>query len=602
MLRLQNIILEMVAKGDGLEQTAQRLCCEIEAIVPDVICSLLTVDDAGIVHPLAAPSLPQSYSDALDGQAIGPKAGSCGSAAYLRKPVTVTDIEHDERWAPYRALALPLGLKACWSSPICDANGRVLGTFAFYYRECRGPNALEQELVATSLHLCTIALERHERVAERERLANIDGLTGLANRSCFNTAIAGLSCDEPGAWALLVVDMDNLKVVNDTFGHQTGDAMIREVAGRIEAASRPDRVFRIGGDEFAVIVQDQNNVYDIEQLADRILDRVSQPSECGGHLIQPQATIGGAILSVNDGFAESVRQNADFALYHAKETGRGGFVRYWPGLGTAITHRLTAIRDVQAALKEGRVEAFYQPIVRLETREIVGVEALCRIITPEGEIVPASLFCEATADAHVASGLTELMLGRVAHDLRSWLDLGIAIDHVSFNVASADFHVGKLHQQIAGAFALYDVPLDRLIVEVTEGVYLGKRGDVVAREINLLRRRGLRVALDDFGTGFASLTHLLNVPVDLIKVDKSFTERLAPGDASSAIVAGLFDIAGKLGIAVIAEGIETDEQAELLQNFGCTLGQGFLFSPAVSRQRATEMLSGSSVGRGAAAA
>jgi diguanylate cyclase (GGDEF)-like protein len=590
MLRLQKIVLELIAKGKSLEHTTERLCREIEDMLPDVVCSLLSVDRAGLMHPLAAPSLPTEYSQALDGLLIGPNVGSCGTAAYLREPVTVIDIENDPRWDNHRDLALPAGLRACWSSPICDAGGRVLGTFAFYYRECRGPTDAEIDIVATCVNLCTIAFERHERVLERDRLANVDGLTGLANRHCFNDAIAHLRCDTPGSWALLVADLDNLKVVNDTFGHPTGDALIEEVARRIETACKPDRAFRIGGDEFAIIVQDAQALSDIDRAAAAILEKLSEPAPCNGHLIAPQATIGGAILSHTDAFPESVRQNADFALYHAKETGRGGFVRYWPGIGTAITHRLAAIRDVREALAEGRIDAYYQPIVRLDTRRIIGLEALCRLTTPDGKVRPAAEFCEATADAHVAAGITETMLARVAADLRRWNEMGLNFGRVCVNVSSADFQLGGLNQQIARAMEREQVPLNRLAIEVNEDVYLGQRDNTVAREIKVLRSLGLRVSLDDFGTGYAALTHLLNVPVDVIKIDKSFIARLAPDDASSAIIEGIFRIAEGLGIGVVPEGIETEAQAAQLAGFGCTLGQGYLFSRAVDRETVTRML------------
>ena len=571
-------------------------------MLPDVVCSLLTIDDTGHLRPLAAPGLPDSYSAALDGLAIGPDVGSCGSAAYLGQSVTVTDIEHDPRWAAFRALALPLGLRACWSSPILGARGRVLGTFAFYYKECRGPSEIERKLVETSVNLCAIAIERRDRVVERERLASIDGLTDLANRGSFNRAIAELRCGAAVPWALLMIDLDNLKVVNDTFGHQAGDALIKDVARRIEDTCRPDRVFRIGGDEFAVIIEAEDRLVDIEVLAQDILFSLETLADCNRHLIKPQATIGGAVMSDRDSLPDTVRQNADFALYHAKETRRGGFVRYWPGLGTAMTNRLSVIREVETALREARVRPFYQPIVRLDTREIVGAEALCRIIAKDGSVIPAGLFHQATSDAHIASELTEVMLGQLARDLHQWRDMGIVLPHVSFNVSSADFHLGRLHQQIARAFEGRDIPRDQLIVEVTEGVYLGKRDDVIAREIERLRTSGLRVALDDFGTGFASLTHLLTVPVDIIKIDKSFIERLAPADPSSVILEGIFQIAQKLGITAIAEGIETEEQAAHLTKFGCAFGQGFLVSSAVDFDTLTRMvLSGPGHGIAAAA-
>jgi diguanylate cyclase (GGDEF)-like protein len=590
VLRLQNLILEMVARGDALKATMDRLCAEVEMIAPEVTCSILEVDRSGLVHPLAGPSLPDHYSAALDGMAIGPSAGSCGTAAYLRTPVIVTDIATDPRWADFKALALPLGFRACWSTPICDGEGDVLGTFAFYFHETRPPTAREQEIVATCVHLCAIALERHERVVERERQANIDALTGLSNRACFNRALASLPCVESGSWALLIIDLDNLKVVNDTFGHHAGDMLLKEVAGRIAAVSFPDRAFRLGGDEFAVIVQKGEALADIDGAASMILSAINACAACNGHLIYPKATIGGAIFSLSDHVAESVRQNADFALYHAKETGRGGFVRYWPGIGTAITERLSAIRRVSTALRDNRIDAFYQPLVNMSTGAIVGVEALCRLTTEGGEIVPASKFAEAMADAHAAFGITERMLSRIVRDIGRWLSAEVEFGHVGINVSSSDFQSGNLADQLIGACRRADIPLHCLVVEVTEDVCVSSRDQVVARQIALMRDQGLRVALDDFGTGFASLTHLLTFPVDMIKIDKSFVDRLSVGDPSSAIVKGVLDIARSMGISVIAEGIETPAQAMHLQALGCTLGQGFLFSRAVDRETLTRML------------
>jgi EAL domain-containing protein (putative c-di-GMP-specific phosphodiesterase class I) len=182
------------------------------------------------------------------------------------------------------------------------------------------------------------------------------------------------------------------------------------------------------------------------------------------------------------------------------------------------------------------------------------------------------------------------MIVRVATDMRRWLDMGLPFQHVGINLAAADFHAGNLQERLCSIFADANVPLRHVILEVTESVYLGERDHVVADEIKALRVGGMRVALDDFGTGFASLTHLLTVPVDIIKIDRSFVERLVSGDAGAIIVEGVMSIADKLGIRVVAEGIETDGQLAQLLDFGCTLGQGFLFSKAVDRHAATSLL------------
>lgn len=219
------------------------------------------------------------------------------------------------------------------------------------------------------------------------------------------------------------------------------------------------------------------------------------------------------------------------------------------------------------ALREHRIDAFYQPVVRLDTREIVGLEALCRMQL-DGRIVSASDFHEATKDAHVAKALTARMMALVAADVRAWLDMGIPFQHVGINVSSADMQGDTLGAMLTAAFERENVPLKHVIIEVTETVYMGDGDPFIGNTVEALRAKGLRVALDDFGTGYASLTHLLTVPVDIIKIDKSFVDRLAPGNASMAIVEGLLQIAAKLDIRIIAEGIETEEQANLLQGAG----------------------------------
>lgn len=589
LITLQNVILEMVARGETLERTAHRLCAEVEMLLPDIVCSVLTVDAAGLLHPLAAPSLPANYCAALEDLPIGPLVGSCGTAAHFGSEVTVDDIARDPRWAPYRHLALPLDLAACWSSPITNGQGQVVGTFAFYYRDRRGPTGFEREIVDHCLNLLVIAIERHQRVIEHERRAFTDALTGLPNRAAFDKALAALPCDEPGGWALFMIDLDNLKMVNDTFGHHAGDCLLREAGARIAAAARPDRSFRIGGDEFAIILEAPALLRDLDATAEHVLATLAQPMDCGGHTMVPRATIGGAVLSPGDRVAERVRQSADFALYHAKERGRGGFVRYWPGIGTTMARRLTAIRDVDVALREGRIEAYYQPIVRLDTREVVGLEALCRMRIGE-RVVPAVAFHEATTDVHVATELTARMMALVAADVRHWLDLGIPFQHVGINVSSADMH-GTVDRVLEAAFAAHRVPLKHVILEVTESVYMGHGEDrIVQAAVETLRARGLKVALDDFGTGYASLTHLLTVPVDIIKIDKTFVDRLGADKASTAIVEGLIRIAAKLDIRVVTEGVETEEQARLLQALGGVLGQGFLFSRALDRAGTTRLL------------
>ena len=579
LVYLQNLILEMVARGEELRPTMDRLCREVERLAPGSTCSILAVDSNGAMHPVAAPSLPEEYNDAIDGEKMGPAAGSCGTCAFRRREVTVTDIQTDPLWADYKQLVAPLGLLASWSSPIMSA-GRVVGTFTFYYRERRGPTDFERDIVSKCLQLCQIAFEREHALRINERLLYTDTLTGLHNRACFERAL--IEPSQAGS-ALLLIDIDDLKIVNDTFGHGTGDSLIRIIANRLAEAAMPHRAFRVGGDELAILA----DTGEVVPLAQRILDSLRQPADCGGHVLVPSITIGAAIRSIDDKSGTVMRQNADLALYHGKEDGgRGTLVLYAPELRTRMNRRLRAIDQLRRAIVEERIEARYQPIARLDTGEVLSFEALARIRERDGRVIPAYEFHEAFADARNAAEVTRIMLRAVAADLRLWIDAGIATGRIAVNLAPADFAHGRLCEDVKAIFAEADAPLDRLTLEITETVYLGRRDVMVQRQMDVLRKMGVKLALDDFGTGYASLTHLIFTPVDTLKIDKSFVDHLThDGEAGgAAVINGLMRIAEKLGMEVVAEGVESVAQRERLVALGCKLGQGYLFAEALDRE------------------
>lgn len=599
MIDLRVTTLEHIARGDSLDRVMSHLCRAFEANFPEAICSVLTVDRGGMLHPLAAPSLPPGYSAALDNLAVGPNVGSCGAAAYTREPVEVRDIATDPRWANYRDGALALGLRACWSSPILDSSGLVLATFAIYFRDSRGPTQDERQLVEICIHLCELAMARHLRVTERERSANMDALTNLPNRRSFERTLGHMDCDQPGSWALMIVDLDNLKTTNDTFGHEAGDRLLQETASRLAQVATPDRAFRVGGDEFALLIVAPERLQDLENFAKSVLTSLSGMIDFAAFSILPEATIGYAALSAQDKDAIHTLRNADHALYHAKAAHRGGHLRYTPAMSDPLAARLSSISTVQAALSEGRLRAWYQPIVRLNDRRIVGLEALCRMITPDGAVLSASAFAEATIAPGIASQLTRAMLEMVAADMRLWREAGVPQTSMAVNVTAADLRGARLLQVIREAFADDADLIGRLVLEVNETVYIDRHDRTMAQTIEALRQYGIRIALDDFGTGYASLTHLLYFPFDSIKIDKSFIDRLAvydpclddpSDDLSSTIIAALLAIARKTGATVTAEGIEHAQQARRLSEMGCLYGQGYLFSPAVDRSESARLL------------
>ncbi|MBS0245943.1 MAG: EAL domain-containing protein [Proteobacteria bacterium] len=576
MHALQTEILEALVMGERFEAIADLLCRRAEELAPGVVCSILAITPDGRLDPVAAPGLPQHYSDAIAGLAIGPTVGSCGTAAFLGEPVEVHDVSTDPLWTPYKDLILPLGLMACWSSPIKTRDGRVAATFGFYYRTKRGPTELEHAIVNTCVHLFSIAIEHDETRRRNHALAYFDQLTGLPNRRSFDDMIFERIVADKPAFGLLVIDIDNLKIANDTMGHVVGDGLIQEVAARL-AHVVPNAACRLGGDEFAVLVDGCHSHHELSPVAEAIMRAMREPFDCDDYTIIPQVTMGGVVYGVDGDNADFLRQNADFALYHAKEVKRGGYVAFEKNLRTSIALRMSKIRTVDEALNDKRVMPYYQPVVRMADGAIQGFESLARIRLDTGDIISAGQVQAALSDPSIAFRLTDQMLQQIARDMRGWMDRGLAVNHVGINLSTADFHRSDLESRLSEAFESVGVPLDRLALEVTETVLMDGNDAKVVTVLKRLRKKGVTVALDDFGTGYASLTHLIRFPVDTIKIDRSFVDRMLSDRPSRLIVELLVDLSRKLDMRVIAEGIETQAQADWLLELGCQFGQGYFF-------------------------
>lgn len=590
MLKLQNTILDLIAKGEPLKVILDRLCLEMEKLIEAADCSILLVDPSGLLHPVAAPGFPEIYNKSMNGVLTGPNMGSTGSAVYNNIPVHVEDIERDPRWTVFRLLALPLGWQACAATPLRNAAGKAIGALTIYLRQKRGLSDAERKLVAACVELSELALANHQRELDVEYRATCDPLTGLPNKPACDEAMLRLRCDAPGSWGVIIISVDKLQAANEKYGFEAGNAQIVEIARRLSAVLEPDRLFRTAGNEFTAILQDENALKDINNTASVIFNALSAPISYAGEVFRAQVTIGSALLSAQDTRPESVLYNAGFALFHAKETRRGSHVHYGPGIGSRMVNRRVSVQEVTEALQDNRVDAQYQPVLRLDTYEIVGFEALCRLTNRDGEVLPAAVFKEAFSDASVALETTQRMLSIVARDIRAWHDQGLPVPFVGINITSADFAVGDLPAKIEDAFAKAGADLKHLVLEVTEDAYIGQRDQIVADGIMELKIKDVQVAFDDFGTGHATLGHLLSVPIDIIKIDQAFTRKLVAGGPGTAIVSGLIQIARDLDIKAIAEGIETAGQVEILRGLGCELGQGYAFSRPVARETAAQLL------------
>ena len=579
---LQHKMLEAMARERPVLEVMDLVCREVERIAPDVVATLLAVDDGGFLRPLAAPSLPAAYAEAVDGVAIGPAAGSCGTAAWRREPVTVTDIATDPLWTHYRELVLPLGLKACWSSPIKASDGRVIGSFAFYFREPRGPAELHRRLVAASLHLCALALEREQAKAHIHQLAFYDTLTGLPNRVMLRAkaerALFEVGRDQ-GALAVLFIDLDRFKLVNDSQGHAAGDELLREVARRLVLELRADDlVGRLSGDEFVAVLP-LCGADHATGTGERLLAALQRPVVLGEVAVNPSASIGVAMFPEDGSNMDTLLRHADMAMYRAKSEGRGRLHFFSDDMNRLAQERVAMEAALREALGSGGLRLHYQPQVDSQRPErIHAVEALVRWTHPRFGAVGPARFVPLAEECGLIVALSAWVIDEACRQLADWRRRGVRVPRVAVNVSARDFRDPELPRRLAETLTRYGLLPPDLTLEMTEGTMIDTSPAVLAT-IGAVHALGIRLAMDDFGTGYSSLSYLHRLPIDELKLDRSFVQDLSINQTSQVLINNLLRIGESLHLSVVAEGVENHEQLGYLAARGCPVVQGYLFSP-----------------------
>lgn len=580
---LQQLIMSALADEIPITDIADQLCRRVEEIAPDVVSSLLYVDDGGLIHPLGGPSLPEDYSRALDGVAIGPDIGSCGSAAFYGKPVLAMDLDTDPRWQPFKTRPLEVGLRACWSTPIKAKDGRVIGTFAFYFRECRAPSRWHQRIVDACVNLSALAIERKEARAQIARLAYYDTLTGLPNRARLRDMIseATEACPAGKHVALAFLDVDNFKDVNDTLGHSAGDELLVEFAQRLRAQIQPgDMLGRLGGDEF-VIVLPNRDAAEAAMVASRITEALVMPLQIGTKQVPTSASIGISFYPDNATDIDTLMQQADAAMYKAKRAGRSTYRFFSADMNRLAEQRLIHIAALRSAIASDRLKLHYQPQIRTTDGAIHGVEALARWHDPVlGEVSPAK-FIPLAEECGLIEQIGVWSIREACRQMAEWRDAGLDIPCVSVNLSPINFQNVNLAPAVAGILADHGLPPEVLMLEITEGVILNERS-VAIETMNTLRKLGVGLSLDDFGTGYSSLSRLAHLPIRELKIDRSFMRDVESDPSARAIVTTVVRVGQSLQLTVVAEGVETEGQLSLLAELGCDVVQGFLYAPALS--------------------
>jgi diguanylate cyclase (GGDEF)-like protein/PAS domain S-box-containing protein len=409
-------------------------------------------------------------------------------------------------------------------------------------------------------------------------MAHYDALTDLPNRVLFREQIEGelQKANRGEQFALLYIDIDEFKGINDSLGHHVGDELLKAVATRLRGCMKAtDLVARIGGDEFAVIQTAVSDPADVVEFVTRIHEAIRQPYQCRGHLLSTDASIGIALAPQDGTDLDQLIKNADLAMYGAKADGRRTHRFFEPAMDASAKAKLAMEQDLRLALADGGFEIHYQPLVNLERNEVTGCEALLRWRHPERGMISPAEFIPVAEDTGLINELGEWVLRTACAEAATWPEhIRLAV-----NVSPVQLKSQTVALKIAGALAASGLSPSRLELEITEAVLI--HDDEAALAIlHQLRAIGVRIALDDFGTGFSSLSYLKRFPFDKIKIDRCFIGDVAERDGSSAIVQAVVNIAASRNMTTTAEGVETEQQREVLRTLGCTEMQGYLFSAA----------------------
>jgi len=584
LLHLQNNILHSVATSTEHQLVLDELCKTAESMLPNSAASIMTYDDNfEFLTVKSAPSIPLIAIEQLNGLIPGDNAGSCGTAVYRNTPQFVTNTLIDQRWAPFRQFAQDFSIAACWSMPIRTDQNESIGSFALSSFEQRQPDFFHKTLLETSASLASIILKRQQEAYRLEYAAHHDALTDLPNRILLNLRIKHAitrAARENRKLGLLFLDLDNFKDINDTQGHEMGDQVLKAIAQHITKSIRhEDTLARIGGDEFVLLLEDVKKTLDIRLVADKILKTFSQPIVIQNHSFAITTSIGVSIFPNDGTSAQTLLKNADIAMYEAKKQGRNTYEFYQPALTKLVQQRVKLESELRQALRNQEFIVYYQPIVDTQTQHLVSTEALVRWQHPTRGIISPDSFIPLAEETGLITELGLIVFQTACQQCVNWWSAGMPQFKLSINLSTKQITPGCTKKVIDNLSQL-SFPINQLELEITETLIM-EHSTVAIKELNAMRDAGIGVVLDDFGTGHSSLAKLKSLPINKLKIDLSFVRDIPKDKDDIIIVKTIIGMGKNLGLTVVAEGVETQEQQTILAAEGCDLLQGFLFSKPI---------------------
>lgn len=582
-------ILKMVAIGRPASEIYDEIALMYESRHPGMRCSMLELHGSTLLHG-GAPSLPKEYCDAVNGLEYGPNVGSCGTSTYTGKRVLVENIETDPKWQNIKSCALPHGMRCCWSEPIKDSSGKVLGAFGMYYDYPALPNDEESDDLKAAARLAGIVMERDQAQKRIRQLAYIDELTGLPSRASFYQNLDELiqtSKDHHNHFSLLYIDLDDFKGVNDSLGHDVGDSLLKEISTRLAGIDFGiDYIARLSGDEFCVLAGGSEK--EAREIAQRCLEVVATPIELSARRLSPTCSIGIARYPDDAKDLSTLLKAADTSLYAAKESGKSQYAFYQPELTERAEYRFQVEQYLREAVDKGQLSLVYQPQINIRSGDIIGVEALCRWHHPILGEVPPTDFIPTAERVGIIKPLTEWVLYRACRQLVAWKKQGLPALQMAVNISPSHLLGREIISLVERVIEETGIEPAELELEVTESVVQTDQKNLSTFQD--LKQIGVSLAIDDFGTGYSSFASLKHLKVDCLKIDKYFIDDILTDKKTRLLVGAMIDMGHSLGHGIIAEGVEKPEQLKILDDLGCDLMQGFVFSQAVSAEEISSLL------------
>ncbi len=582
----QNRILNLIASGAELKVILTTLAEFVETHSEGGLCSLIAQNTGGTgVCVGLSPSMPQGFdraaAEASDAEGAGAGAeGICGLVSAASSPAR-------EAHSPSEPLTVydhQSGFELVSTRPILGSKNQLLGTLSLHKGCDAEPRQLSAQLIGICANLAGIAIESCGAADRIRHLAHHDDLTGLPNRLLFNYQLSkalARAQRNGSSVSVLFLDLDRFKVINDTLGHDAGDIVLQQIAGHLRGWVRiTDTLARLGGDEFTLLVEQFVDAQDLGAIAQKLLTAMSSPLTINGNVYQLSGSIGIAMYPKDGADGPSLLKNADIAMFRAKSSGRNNFQFYSSDINEHTVERLALENELRQAVARREFEVHYQPKVDISTSRIAGAEALVRWRHPQrGMLLPGD-FIGVAEEVGLIGSIGSFVLDTVCADIARWRDAGLPPVRVAINLSAQQFADSRLLDDLNQVLQQTGCDPQLLEFEITESVVMMSPGKAL-QLFEQIKDYGITLAIDDFGTGHSSLAYLKRFPVDSVKIDYTFVRDIAIDPNDVAIIKAIIALGHSLDLKVVAEGVESVTQLEILRRFRCDEFQGFLFSEAV---------------------